>query len=141
MRSSPSRSFPQPTRRGATSVEFAFVAPILFAILLGMIELSRGLMVQHLITKAARQGCRLAVIEGKSNADVKAAVTNALASVGISSETITVQINDVTADASTANAGDEVTVIVSVPANSVSWVPFPNFLSGNLSGRYTLRRE
>jgi Flp pilus assembly protein TadG len=109
--------------------------------LLGMIEVARGLMVQHLMTKVARQGCRLAVIEGKSNSDVTAAVTNALTPVGISSDTITVQINDVTANASTAIAGDEVTVIVSVPVNSVSWVPFPTFLSGNIAGRYTLRRE
>ncbi|HEV3443576.1 MAG TPA: TadE family protein, partial [Gemmataceae bacterium] len=46
-------------RRGVSSVEFAFVAPIFFLMLLGLIELSRGLMVKHMLLNAARQGCRI----------------------------------------------------------------------------------
>ncbi len=61
-------------RRAASAVEFAIVAQIFFVFVLGFIELGRGFMVQHLMTNAARQGCRVAVIEGKSSSDVSAAV-------------------------------------------------------------------
>ena len=47
-----------PSRRAATAVEFAVVAPVFFLFVLGFIELGRGYMVQHLMTNAARQGCR-----------------------------------------------------------------------------------
>jgi Flp pilus assembly protein TadG len=128
-------------RRGAQTVEFAVIASVLFLFILGLIEVGRGIMVQHLLTNAARQGCRVGTIEGKSNSDVTAAVQNALSGQGINAQALTVQVNDGTADVATANPGDEVTVIVTVPVGSVSWVPGTNFLSGNLSGRYTLRRE
>jgi Flp pilus assembly protein TadG len=128
-------------REGAAVTEFAIVAPVIFIFVMGLIEVSRGLMVSHILTKAARQGCRLGVIEGKSNSDITASVNATLGSVGISSDTITVQINDNAADASTAQAGDEVTVLVTVPVSAVTWVPVSNFLKGNLSGQYTLRRE
>ena len=128
-------------RCGVTAVEFAIIAPILFLIILGTIEIGRGFMVQHLLTNAARQGCRAGVLEGKTNSDVTTAVNASLAQLGISSEVITVAVNDVTANASSSVAGDEITVIVSVPVTSVSWVPTAKFLSGTISGQYTLRRE
>ena len=36
---------------------------------------------------------------------------------------------------------DEVTVIVTVPVGSITWLPGGKFLTGTLAGRYTLRRE
>jgi hypothetical protein len=54
---------------------------------------------------------------------------------------VTVQVNDATADASTAQSGDEITVIVTIPASSVSWLPGSTYLNLNLYGQYTLRRE
>jgi Flp pilus assembly protein TadG len=128
-------------RRGAQLVEFAVIASVLFLFILGLIEVGRGIMVQHLLTNAARQGCRVGTLEGKANADVTAAVINALNGQNINAETLTVQVNDGTTDVATANPGDEITVIVSVPVGSVSWVPGTNFLTGSITGRYTLRRE
>jgi Flp pilus assembly protein TadG len=130
-----------PSRRGASTVEFAIVAPILFTVVLGIIEVGRGLMAIHLLNNAARAGCRVGVIEGKSTSDINTAVTNLLTAQGISSEGVTVEVNDGSADASTAQAGDEITVIVSVPVSKVSWVPGTSYLQGSLSGQYTLRRE
>ncbi len=128
-------------RRAATAVEFTFLAPVIFLMLLGIIELGRGLMVKHLLTHAARQGCRLGIIEGKSTADIANAVTAALAPSGIASDTVSVQVNDNMADAITAKDGDEITVVVTVPVSQVTWLPGGKYLSGNLSGQYTLRRE
>jgi Flp pilus assembly protein TadG len=128
-------------RSGAAVLEFAIVAPVLFLIILGIIEVGRGLMVTHLLTNAARQGCRLGVIEGTSTAQISTVVLNTLKSQGINGNTVTIQVNDGVADASTAQAGDEITVLITVPASQVTWLPGARFLTGNLSGRYTLRRE
>ena len=128
-------------RWAASTVEFAVVAPVFFAIVFGMIELGRGLMVLHLLNHAARAGCRVAAVEGRSNSDISTAVTNTLSSQGISTEAVTVQVNDGTANASTAQAGDEITVKVSIPVGKITWVPGGSILTGSLSGQYTLRRE
>ena len=129
-------------RRGATAVEFALIAWLaFFPILFGIIELGRGLMVTELLNDAARIGCRAGVVEGKTTSDIQTAVNNFLPTVGINTDTVTVQVNDGSADASTALAGDELTVIVTTPVSKVTWLPGGKFLSGNLTGQFTLRRE
>jgi Flp pilus assembly protein TadG len=128
-------------RGGASALEFAIVAPLFFLLVFGLVELGRCLMVQHLLTNAARQGCRVAVIEGKTTADVNTTVTNLLSGQGISGATTTVQVNGATADASTAVAGDKINVSVSIPAGSTSWVPNAQYCLGTITGAYTLRRE
>ncbi len=50
-------------RRGAAAVEFAFVAPVLFLLTLGMIELGMILFEYHRMGEAARSGARVALIE------------------------------------------------------------------------------
>jgi Flp pilus assembly protein TadG len=131
------------TRRAVTAVEFAVVAPVLFMMILGLIEVGRACMVNELLTEAARQGCRIGIIEGTSSATIQNAATNYLSSVGINGETASVVINDAAAnsiEASTMPAYTEITVQVSVPASSVTWTP-TWFLSGTISSQYTMRRE
>ncbi len=129
-------------RAGASIIEFAFVAPVFVIFLLGLIEVGRGLMVQHLLTNAARAGARVGVIEGKTTSDVTSAAYTALSGMGISGDTATVEVNDNVADASTASVNDEITVIVSVPVSSITWIPMTKYLSGRtITGQYTLRRE
>jgi Flp pilus assembly protein TadG len=113
----------------------------MFLFILGLIEIGRGLMVLHLLNNAARQGCRAGVIQGKSTADINTVVLATLSAQGIKGEVATVQVNDGVTDASTARSGDEITVIVTVPVASVSWLPGSQFLNGSMAGRYTLRRE
>jgi Flp pilus assembly protein TadG len=137
----PAPTRPSARRPAATAVEFAIVAPLFFLFLLGFIELGRGYMIQHLMTNAARQGCRVAIIEGKSSTDVNNAVYSVLNGEGISGDTVTVQVDDAAANASSANPGDEISVTVSIPVTAVSWVPGAQFLFGTISGKYTLRRE
>lgn len=143
-RPSPKASTPgqgRPTRQGASVLEFAIVAPLFFLLVFGFVELGRCLMVQHLLTNAARQGCRVAVIEGKTTADVNATVTNLLAGQGIRGAATSVQVNGASADASTAGPGDRIDVSVSIPAGVTSWVPQAQFGLGTLTGTYALRRE
>jgi Flp pilus assembly protein TadG len=129
------------SRCAATAVEFAFIAPVFLLFLLGFIEVGRGFMIQHLMSNAARQGCRVAVIEGKTTTDVKNAVNAVLNGEGISGDSVTVQVNDSAGNPSTAQPTDEISVTVTIPVSAISWVPNAQYLFGSISGKYTLRRE
>jgi Flp pilus assembly protein TadG len=130
-------------RRGATVVEFAVVAPVFFLIVLGIIEIGWACMVTELLTEAARRACRQGIIEGTSSGSIQSTASNYLSSVGISSESVNVYVNDTpagSANVSAMPAYTEITVVVTVPVADVAWTP-AWFLTGNLSGQYTMRRE
>lgn len=122
-------------------MEFAIVAPVAFAFILGMIEIGRAYMVTHQLSNAARRGCRVATLAGKDSAAVDQEVQAALAGQRITGGQTTVLVNDAVADASTASHGDEVTVVVSVPVADVTWLPGLSYVKGQLTGMYSLRRE
>lgn len=134
---------PRWLRRGGTLVEFALVATVFFLIVFGIIEIGRAYMVSQLLTEAARRACRQGVIEGSSSGTIQTVATNYLTSVGISGESANVYVNDTPAgssDVSAMPAYTEITVVVTVPAANVAWVP-GWFVYGTLSGQYTMRRE
>ena len=68
-----------------------------------------------------------------------ATVTNFLRGAGVSGATVTLNPTEPT----TAKYGDPVTVTVQVPYSSVSWLPLPMFLTGNvqLKAVTVMRRE
>ena len=124
-------------RRGASIVEFAVVAPIFFLFVFGMIEFGRMLMVQQLITNAAREGARVAILPGSTTSQVNTAVTNYLTG-SVSGATISVNPDPPTS----ATYGSAVTVTVSVPFSSVSWTPKPFFLgSTTMKTQCVMRTE
>jgi|GraSoiStandDraft_27_1057306.scaffolds.fasta_scaffold262607_2 Flp pilus assembly protein TadG len=125
-------------RRGAAAVEFAIVAPLLVALVLGLIEFGRVLMVGQILTNAAREGCRTAVLEGSTTTDVNTTVSNYLTGSGISGA----PAPTVSPDPSSAAPGSSITVTVSVPFNNVSWLPVPLFMGGKtLSATVIMRKE
>src|SRR5262245_45885006 len=130
-----------PSRAGATTVEFGIVVSIFFVFVLGLVEVGRGFMASHLLANAARVGCRQGILQNQSTATITSAVNGLLSTQGIQGATTTVQVNGTVADASTAMSNDDITVIVSAPVANLTWVPITRFLSGNLSGTYTLRKE
>lgn len=118
-------------RRGTATVEFAIIAPILVALMLGMVEVTRAIQVKEILTDTARSGCRLGAMPGTTTQSITSNVSTILSNNGISATnaTITVQVNgSSTADAKTAVRGDKITVMVSVPISSVNWVT-PLFIS------------
>jgi Flp pilus assembly protein TadG len=131
-----------PKRQGAALVEFALVAPLLFTmIVLPIFEFSRGMMVSELLTNAARAGARVGILPGNSNSAVTAAVNANLSAQEISGVTTTITVNGAATDVGSASSGDAIAVTVTIPFNSISWVP-GNYLSGlTLSGSQTLRHE
>src|SRR5436190_24247350 len=82
-------------RAGASIVEFAFVAPVLFFMILGIFELGRGLMVIELLNAGALVGARTGIIPGKTSTDVTTATNAFLSGVGVTGDVATVYVNDV----------------------------------------------
>ncbi|MEO6807837.1 MAG: TadE/TadG family type IV pilus assembly protein [Isosphaeraceae bacterium] len=103
-------------RRGTAAVEMAAVAPLFFALIIGQIEISRVGMVEQLLTTAARQGCRYAVIQGNSTLTAKAQALSFLRDAGINTLPGNITIGD---DPYVPNA---VRMQVSVPYGQVSWL-------------------
>jgi Flp pilus assembly protein TadG len=108
-------------RRGVSAVEFACVAPFLATLVLGMMEIGRGLMVKEILSDAAQKGCRTAALPGKSNTDVQNDVANIMSDNKVTGFTVTILVNGAAADVSTANRFDQISVKVGVPVSQVFW--------------------
>lgn len=135
---------PRSERRGAFTAELALIAAIFFVMILGIIEFARAFMVMELLNEGARRGCRVGAIEGTTTQQIKDATTNFLSSVMVGGATASVTINDGVnniQEAQNVPAYTEITVNVSVPVTSVSWVPGFIFPSGTLQGQWTMTRE
>ena len=76
--------------RGAELVEFALTFPILLLVCMGIIDF--GLLFQRyeVLTNAAREGARVAVLPGYGNADVTARVTQYLQGTSLNATTVTI---------------------------------------------------
>ena len=124
----------------------ALVLPVFVTLLLGTIEFGRAIMVGQLVTNAAREGARLAVLDGTTNTDVTSAVKTFLsgaANVAQTDITVTITISNAAAGGqlSAAETRDLVTVGVSVPFSKVSFLP-PSFLTNvNLTSQSAMRHE
>jgi Flp pilus assembly protein TadG len=125
-------------RCGAAVVEFAITAPVLFLLVIGMIDVGRAVMVQNLITNAARDGARSAVLDGSTAESVQTQVTEYLAASTITGITVTVSPTPLTL----ADLGDPVSVTVEVPFGAVSWLPSSEYFQGaTLQATVVMRRE
>jgi Flp pilus assembly protein TadG len=128
-------------RRGTAVVEFALLSPFLFLVVLGLIEFGRVLMVEQVLTNGAREACRTASLPGSASTDVQNAAVTYLTNSSIPVSNPNSQIS-VSPDPSTATPGTAMTVTVSVPFNSVSWLPVPLFMGGKtLTASVVMRKE
>jgi len=125
-------------RSGTTMVEFAVVAPVFFIMVMGLFEFSRALMIQSMLAGAAQQGARAGTLGSAQSSDVTTAVNNYLTTAGISGASTSVSPNP----PSSAYPGQNVTVTVSIPYASVSWLPSPTYLANvTLSSKALAPRE
>ncbi len=125
---------PRRARRAVAAVELAVVVTVLGTMMLGLFELSRGMMVKQTLSGAARKGCRTGILRQYGNTDITNDVTNVMRDNGFDSSkfnppslgaiTITVTAPDGTTltDALDAAPGSTVSVQVSIPVTSVNWV-------------------
>jgi Flp pilus assembly protein TadG len=68
---------------GQSVVEFALVLPLLLVLLIGITEFGRAWMTVNVLTSAAREGARLAVVTAPDIAAVTARVREVCTSAGI----------------------------------------------------------
>jgi Flp pilus assembly protein TadG len=123
----------------------ALLAPFLIALVLGMCEMARAVMIKDILTNAARKSCRTGISPTMGYADIVADVNNILSDNGINSSkaTITIQTASYTGNSTTPSWGsfttatstsyspnplDQVSVKVSVNSSDVLWFA-PYFIS------------
>ncbi len=126
----------QKRRRATAVVEFAVVLPLLMTMLLGIIEFGYVFMIRQTLQHAAREGCRLAILQTSVNpyTNVSARITDAMSPTGLNTYSVTM---------THASAGDPTeTIVLSVPYDDVSLVGgYFGFDGGTLKGSCTMRKE
>ncbi len=121
-------------RRATALVEFALVAPMLFTILFGIVEYGYVYMVRQTMTNAAREGCRIAILQSNSEADVLGVVDTMMAPTGVS--TYDTVFTPATVD-------DPInTVVISTTYDAISLLPgFFSQVIGDISVSCSMREE
>jgi Flp pilus assembly protein TadG len=122
-------------RWGAVVVEFAICAPILFMFFFAALEFSRVNMIRQTIENATYEGSRRGIVPGATADDCRNAAQLVLNTVSVNDAQIDVAPTVITSETS------EVTVSISVPTNSNSWVAPVFFKDKTLSNSMTMRRE
>jgi len=64
-----SRSRTRPRERGSSLAEFAVVVPVLMLFALGIVDLSRGVMLYNTLSHATREGARYASVRSSQSGD------------------------------------------------------------------------
>ncbi len=123
--------------KGQGLVEFALVVPMLFILVFGTAEFGRAWMTKNILTGAAREATRLAVVRppygGLSVAESRA--NQILASAGITGATVVVSIPATEFGAVTTTVSYNFPVVIAglIPGLNLSTIP--------LSSTTTMRRE
>jgi hypothetical protein len=140
-------------RAAAAAVELAIIAPFLGMLIIGMFELSRGLMAKETLCNSARKGCRTGILKQYGNSDIFNDVVNVMRDNGYDSSkfnpppptgplsgqtyigAVTITVTDPSGnpldESLDAAPGSKVTVQVSIPVSSVMWAT-ANFLQATV---------
>jgi Flp pilus assembly protein TadG len=138
-------------RRGAVTVEMALVLPIFCSLVFGIIEFGRGFMVAQLVTNAAREGARRAIVDGSTNSDVTSFIQtflNSSANVGTGDVKVTITVTPATGNPSNpgnniaaCQSRDLIAITVSVPFDKVALITGKYLAGKNLTGKASMRHE
>ena len=122
--------------RAAAVVEFAVVLPLLLTILFGIIEYGWIFMARQTLQQAAREGCRVGILQASTSADVQTRVDQVLGAAGLTGYTYSYT------PASPPGTVTE-TVTVSVPMEDISLTGgvFGLASGGTLVGTCSMRKE
>ena len=99
---------------GQSTAELAFAAPFFILMFLGMVEYGRALMVQHVMTNAAREGAHLGSLSNVDSSKVQTTVNNFLNSGGLDTAQARVTISGVN-----AASGGQCVVTITYPYRSI----------------------
>ena len=127
-------------RRGLATVEMAILLPLLLLVILAILEYGWCFLKYQCVNSATREGVRVAVREGATDAQWQTAVTNVMAGCG-KAGVVPTYTRTLTPGVGAAS-GTELTCRVTVPyaqLNITSWALFP--LPTNLVAVATMAKE
>ncbi len=124
----------QSDRRGATTVEFAVVFPILLLFIFGLFELYSVFRVHSEAVTSLARGGREASIVTASNADIEAAVRNNLTLFGISEPQIAVEPPDI------GPGTREINITVRIAPGAANGLFFYRYFSDDIVKSVTFHR-
>lgn len=133
-------------RVGATTVEFAIIAPLFLLLLGAIIEFGQAFRIEHMLCGASRLGARCGIVDGATTVRVKDKVkARVVQTLGIKEANITVSVavnGNVATDVISAETGDDITVTVSVPFSKAAVGFFAKMMSNSiLKSTTTLLKE
>ena len=101
------------SERGAALLEAALIMPMILLISVGIFEFGRAYQASQVLTNAVREGARLAVLEGRTDGDVRVRVNQYVTDGGLTAlSDANIQINRTVALTATATAS---TVTITYP--------------------------
>jgi Flp pilus assembly protein TadG len=131
---------PLASRRGATTVEFACVCPILLLFVLALIEVGQAVFIKQQLEGAAITAARAACMESATLDSVKASIRGPNRNVLIGIRSFDIQVSPNPPSKAIHNQNVTVTLTAGFGANS--WLPLPRWLANQtLSATSTMRSE
>jgi Flp pilus assembly protein TadG len=122
-------------RKGTTTVEMAFAAPILFLVVFSTIEFWQINTYRNMATEAAYEAARYGVLPGRTAEQIEQRALDAMEKVGATDTFVNVEPATIEIDT------EEVTVTVNVPVASNGWVVSKFFAPQTIVRRSTMVRE
>jgi Flp pilus assembly protein TadG len=129
-------------RRAAALVEFAVVLPLLLTVLFGIIEFGQLFKVRLSAQQAAREACRIAVLQSTakpysdSGGPVMQKISQIMTAAGVS--TYSAGMVNIVEDSS----GDpSVSVTITVPYDDVKLTGFLHVITSDITGSCSMRKE
>ena len=124
-------------RRGAAVVEFAVCLPVILLIVLGSIEAASMLFLRQALIQSAYEGAKVAIRDNGSNADATTAIENVAAGRRLND----VEVEFSPKNVSKAKQGEFISVTISAPGDSNSFIPFGPFKNRMVSARAVMVKE
>ncbi len=123
-------------RRGAAVIELAVCLPVILLIVIGTIEAASLLFLKQTLVQAAYEGAKVAIVSGDSEQ-----VTQVVDAVAASRNLNGVQIEFNPSDLANVPSGETVTITISAPGDSNSFIPFGPFENQTVRTSASMVRE
>jgi hypothetical protein len=123
---------------GAVLVEFALSLPLLLLILVGILDFGLLFQKQQVVTNAAREGARMAILPGYSVADVQNRVAAYVTAGGAQGTPVTTVVPETIPDGGGPGSFTAMRVTVTLP-HTFSYLGPIGTLFGSSFGTVTLR--
>lgn len=116
-------SLPQ-KRRGVAAVELALLLPFIMILLLGVWEVGRMIIIQQILSNAAREGGRQAATGLQTNAQIEQIVRTYLQNENLPITNVTVTVKNLNAPGTEVKDAvqlDPLEVTVTIPVSDIRW--------------------